>query len=74
EFGDKIFAYYYDIPFDETVKRHQTKPNKDDFNEIDMSGWWNEKDFINFIREKGITKDMELNDTVEYIYLDVMSS
>ena len=56
------------------MKRHQTKPNKDDFNEIDMSAWWNEKDFINFIPENGITNDMELKDTVEYIYQDVMSS
>ncbi|MBQ8186767.1 MAG: kinase, partial [Clostridia bacterium] len=26
EFGDRIFAYYYDIPFEETLRRHQTKP------------------------------------------------
>lgn len=74
EFKGKIFAYYYDIPFDETVVRHQTKPNKGDFSEEDMRNWWKEKDFINFIPEKIITKDMELNDTVKRICQDVTSA
>lgn len=74
EFDERIFAYYYDIPFDETVARHQTKPNKDDFGETDMRNWWNEKDLINLIPEKLITKDMELNDTVELIYHDVINT
>ncbi len=26
-FGDRICACYYDIPFEETLRRHQTKPN-----------------------------------------------
>ena len=25
-FGSRIFAYYYDLPFEETVRRHQTRP------------------------------------------------
>ena len=73
EFDNRIFAYYYDIPFEETVARHQTKPNKNDFGETDMRNWWNEKDLINLIPEKIITKDMELNDTVKLIYHDVIN-
>lgn len=74
EFEGKIFAYYYDIPFDETLARHQTKPNRGDFGEIDMRNWWIERDFINFIPEKVITKDMGLNHTVELIYQDVIKA
>lgn len=74
EFEGKIFAYYYDIPFDETLARHQTKPNRSDFGENDMRHWWIEKDFIKFISEKVITKDMQLNDTVELIYQDVINA
>ena len=33
EFGSGIFAYYYDIPFEETLRRHATKPNCGDFGE-----------------------------------------
>ena len=25
---DNIYAYYYDLPFEETLKRHETKSNK----------------------------------------------
>lgn len=74
EFKGKIFAYYYDIPFDETLARHHTKPNRSDFGEKDMRNWWIEKDFIDFIPEKVITKDMELYDTVELIYQDVINA
>jgi adenylate kinase family enzyme len=74
EFEEKTFAYYYDIPFDETLARYQTKPNRGDYSENEMRNWWIEKDFINFIPEKIITKDMKLNDTVELIYQDVVNA
>lgn len=72
EFKEALFTYYYDIPFEETVARHQTKSNSGEFNEIDMKRWWIEKDFINFISEKAITKDMKLDDTIEFIYQEVI--
>lgn len=71
-FSSNIFAYYYDLPFEETLLRHQTKPNRNDFGESDMRRWWNEKDYIGFISEKVLTKELSLNDTVELIYRDVM--
>lgn len=74
EFENNIFAYYYDLSFDETLVRHMTKPNKDDFGEESMRKWWNEKDFISFIPEKVIIRDMQINDTVELIYQDIFSS
>jgi hypothetical protein len=71
-FDNSVCAYYYNLPFEETLLRHQTKRNKDDFGENDMKKWWNEKDLINFIPEKMISTDMSLIDTVEMIYKDVM--
>ena len=29
-FGDRISAWYFDLPFEETLRRHQTKPNRAD--------------------------------------------
>ena len=40
EFGDRIYAYYYDISFEETLRRHSTKPNRGDFGEKEMRRWW----------------------------------
>ncbi len=58
EYGKNILAFYYDLPFEETLQRHATKPNRDDFGEQDMRRWWKEKDFIHIIPEKIITKNM----------------
>lgn len=68
EYGKDIFAFYYDLPFEETLKRHATKPNRDDFGEQDMRRWWKEKDFIKIIPEKIITKNLDISDTVDMIY------
>ena len=72
EYGENIFAYYYDLPFEETLLRHETKPNKSDFGEEDMRRWWNEKDYIKIIPEKIITKDMSFSETVDMIFNDVL--
>lgn len=71
EYGENIFAYYYDLPFEETLLRHETKPNRSDFGEEDMRRWWNEKDYIGIIPEKIITKDMSFSETVDMIFNDV---
>ena len=71
EFGSNIYAYYYDLPFEETLLRHETKPNKHEFGESDMRRWWSEKDYIGIISEKILTKEDSQTDTVEKIYLDV---
>ena len=48
--------------------RYATKPNRADFGEQDMRRWWIEKDFMNIIPEKIITKDFSISDTVDMIY------
>lgn len=68
EYGKDIFAFYYDLPFEETLQRHATKPNRADFGEQDMRRWWKEKDFINIIPEKIITKNLSVSDTIDMIY------
>ena len=42
------------MPFEETLKRHQTKPNCNDFGEEEMQKWWREKDYLGFIKESVI--------------------
>lgn len=70
-FGEEIYAYYYDIPFQETLRRHRTKPNCGDFGEEEMRGWWKERDYIGFIPEKALTADVGLEEAVERIWRDV---
>ncbi len=73
-FGDQIYAYYYDIPFQETLRRHETKPNRFDFGPKDMERWWKEKDYIGWIPEKMLNQDIALQDAVDMIYQEVCST
>ena len=71
-FGDKIWGYYYELSFEETLARHNTKNSRNDYGEEEMRTWWHEKDYIHIIYEKKITKDMSLSDTVKMIARDVL--
>lgn len=72
-FDHSIFAYYYDLDFKETLKRHQTKCNSNDFGEDAMRKWWREKDYMNIIPEKILTKEINPQATVEMIFLDIIN-
>lgn len=71
EYGANIFAYYYDLPFEETLQRHQTKPNCNDFGEDAMRRWWHDKDYIGIINEKSLTVGMSIDETVTMIMCDI---
>ena len=45
-FYPKVLSYYYDLIFEETVRRHQTRSKKADFSPADMKRWWKERDFL----------------------------
>ncbi len=71
EFGDSIFAYYYDLSFEETLRRHSTKPNRGDFGEKQMRRWWREKDLLSIIPERIFNEDLSLHDAMETVIRDV---
>lgn len=68
---DRTYVYYFDISFDETLKRHQSKPNAHEFGEDDMRRWWQEKDYLGTDGEKHITDRMSESDILEMILSDV---
>ena len=68
---DCVHAYYYDIPFEETLRRHATKSNRADFGENEMRRWWKEKDFIGIIPEKIIDQNASIDAVVEMILNDL---
>jgi predicted ABC-type ATPase len=73
EFNNEVYAYYFDIPFEETIIRHRAKPNANEFGEIEMKRWWKEKDYINIISEQIINKDMTENEIVDMIIQQVVA-
>lgn len=71
EFSSEIYAYYYDLPFEETLARHGTRAKKNEFGEEDMRRWWVEKDYIKIIPEKIFTEEIGLDEAVDIIFRDV---
>jgi adenylate kinase family enzyme len=68
---NQIYAYYFAIPFDETLKRHKMKNNSHEFGEKEMRRWWNEKDLIKFIPETLITEKFSLGDVVQMVLKEI---
>lgn len=68
EYGQNIYSYYYDLPFEETLRRHATKPNRDNFGEPEMRRWWKEKDYLDIIPQTILGQEISLEGAVELIY------
>lgn len=66
-FESRVHAWYFDIPFEETLARHKTKPNALEFGETEMRRWWREQDLIGVIPEKLIGKDMTEDEAVSVV-------
>lgn len=71
-YGHEIYAYYFNIPFEETLKRHQTKSNCHEFGEDAMRRWWREKDFSNVLNEISITDEQDIESIVTEIYSKII--
>lgn len=57
-------VYYFDIPFEETLKRHVTKPNAHEFGEAEMREWWKEHDTLGVDRERVIMQEQSADEII----------
>ncbi|MCM1049497.1 MAG: kinase [Clostridiales bacterium] len=72
-YDTRIYAYYFDLSFEDCLKRHQTKPNCNEFGEKEMRRWWREKDFSDILNERSITADEDTESIVSNIYDSVLN-
>lgn len=66
-----VLAYYFDLPFEETLRRHQMRDKIHEFGEEEMRRWWNEKDYIGSLNEQTLTADHRIEYIVEKIINDI---
>lgn len=66
----RAFAYYLDVPFEETLRRHQAKPQASEYGRAEMSSWYRENDLLPGGWEQVITADWSLDQTVQRIMCD----
>ena len=57
-------SYYLDVSFDETVRRHHTRPQAADFTPEDMRSWYLPRDTIGLPHEQVIAEDSSFEDTL----------
>jgi hypothetical protein len=67
--GSSLF-YYLDVPFDETVRRHATRPKAAAFGFEDMREWYRSRDLLGTPEEKLIDESSSLDETVQLILTD----
>ena len=72
-YDTEVYAYYFDLPFEETLKRHQTKPNCNEFGVEAMRRWWREKDFSDVLDEISITAEKDIKSIVRDICNSVIN-
>ena len=60
-------AYYLDVPWAETLRRHASKPQAADYGESAMRGWYRERDLLPGGLEQLIPATSSLDETVRRI-------
>lgn len=68
----RSFVYYFDIPFAETVRRHQKKIAMHEFGEAEMRMWYLEKDLLGVENEKIISQDASQQKVIARIVQDTV--
>ena len=70
--GEKLI-YYFDISFEETVRRHATKPNAHEFGESEMRQWWKDQDVLGVPGEQRIGEKLTQAEVIDMIHRDVLA-
>ncbi|HXH04832.1 MAG TPA: AAA family ATPase [Candidatus Nitrosotenuis sp.] len=68
---DEVYVYYLDISFNETLRRHNLKPNAHEFGEKEMRDWWLERDLLGVEGELTITDDVNEDEVLHIIKKDL---
>lgn len=72
-FNGAVHIYYLDIPFDETLRRHATKPNTHEFGEAEMRQWWRSNDVLGVKEEQIFNEKMSADDMLRKILNDCVT-
>jgi len=62
--------YYLHVPFEETLRRHATKPQAAEYGEAEMTAWYRELDLLPGGIEQIVPAETSLSETVKWILAD----
>lgn len=61
------FVFYLDVSFEETLRRHTTRPQANEFTADDMRSWYAPRDLLGVDDEHVVPEGSALEDTVDLI-------
>lgn len=67
-YNENAQIYYFDLSFEETVKRHHTRPEALSFGEESLRSWWSPQDHLNVKDEVLLSAEMTEHDVLGLIY------
>ena len=70
EWQGQTHIYYYNIPLDVTLNRHEMRPQKELFSKDHMRSWYNSDNCLNIPGERIITEDVSLGEAIVMIQKD----
>ncbi|WP_061810046.1 kinase [Rossellomorea vietnamensis] len=70
-YNGKAHTYYYDLSFQETVRRHNSRSKKTEFGEESLRDWWNAEDYLRVDGEVQLTDEMTQDEIVEMILAQI---
>ncbi|MFJ5546399.1 hypothetical protein [Streptomyces sp. NPDC093225] len=56
-------AFSFDVPFEETLRRHATRPQSSEFGEAQMRDWWKPRDLIAGLAETVVVPELTAEQT-----------
>lgn len=66
-YNQKAFTYYFDLSFEETVARHNSRSKKSEFGEDSLQAWWKPNDYLGVNEETLLTDAMSQGDILKLI-------
>lgn len=69
DFGGKVCAYYFDLSFEETLRRHALRPYSNEFGEKEMKSWWTDNDYLTD-NDRILTGEMSEGEIIKTILED----
>lgn len=68
---DEVHTYYFDISFEETLRRHGTKSNANEFGEPEMREWYTKEDMLGLPGERVFSDSQSENEVLSLIMADL---
>lgn len=66
-YAPMTYTYYFDLSFEETVKRHQTRQQKLNFGEESLRAWWRPHDYLEVDGEIRLSNELSQQDVINLI-------